>query len=332
MSRPKNQFVMPRRSQKGTGPIPKEVAFGVIGERQQATHISRWRLDLGLGVYEEGSSPKGHVGPMNPWAVNPAWQNFSSLFREATTARGAKTGMERSHHLTASLYFGIAALEAFLNEKMRAHLKTTKTEREIFDVLRKGEIVGKLKKWPTEILGNPLSLSDGTLELLTDFNAIRADLTHPKTQGHDIYAKLESIDPGSVVDAVAEYIVKYHEVEGTLYPYWIFGWNYLNPRPDSYEIFIINEQQFSFSLAAIGFQVPASAHAKAEAWRNNYLGHFEGYVKIRDALRCLERCEPRFDRFPFKPVLCRQWWTPEHHHSCGHVTEDALNHALSHDV
>jgi len=51
---------------------------------------------------------------MNPWAVNPAWQNFSSLFREASTAREAKTGMERSHHLTASLYFGIAALEAFL--------------------------------------------------------------------------------------------------------------------------------------------------------------------------------------------------------------------------
>ena len=269
---------------------------------------------------------------MNPWAVNPAWQNFSSLFREASSARDAKTGMERSHHLTASLYFGIAALEAFLNEKMRAHLKTTKTDGEILNVLRKGDIVRKLKKWPTEILGNPLSLSDGTLELLTDFNTVRADLTHPKTQGHDIYAKLESIDPSSVVDVVAEYIVKYHEAAGTLYPYWIFGWNYLNPRPDSYEIFIINEQQFSFSLQAIGFKVPASSHAQAEAWRSNYLGHFEGYVEIRDALRGLDRCEPKFDRFPFKPVLCRQWWMSDHHRSCGHVTTEALNHALSHDV
>jgi hypothetical protein len=51
---------------------------------------------------------------MNPWAVDPCWQNFSSLYREAVTAHEAKTGMERSHHLTASLYFGIAALEAFL--------------------------------------------------------------------------------------------------------------------------------------------------------------------------------------------------------------------------
>jgi hypothetical protein len=66
---------------------------------------------------------------MNPWAVNPAWQNFSSLFREAVTAVEARTGMERSHHLTASLYFGIAALEAFLNQKMRLHLHATKSDK-----------------------------------------------------------------------------------------------------------------------------------------------------------------------------------------------------------
>jgi hypothetical protein len=73
---------------------------------------------------------------MNPWAVDPPWQNFSSLFREAITARDAKTGMERSHHLTASLYFGIAALEAFLNKKMRDRLKGTMSEEGIFDTLR----------------------------------------------------------------------------------------------------------------------------------------------------------------------------------------------------
>lgn len=269
---------------------------------------------------------------MNPWAVNPAWQNFSSLFREAATAREAKTGMERSHHLTASLYFGIAALEAFINEKMRAHLTPTKTEEEIFNVLRKGQIIEKLKKWPTELLGKTLSLNEGTFELLTAFNDVRGDLTHPKTQGQEIYVKLETINPSSVVDAVAEYVVKYHETEGTRYPYWIFGWNYLNPRPNAYEIFIINDQQFSFSLQAIGFQVPAAVQVEAEAWRNHYLGTFEGYVAIREALGKLECCEPKFDRFPFKPVLCRHWWSADHHQSCGHVTEEALNVAHSYDT
>jgi hypothetical protein len=48
---------------------------------------------------------------MSPWVVNPAWQNFSSMYREAVAAGEAKTGMERSHHLTAALYFGISALD-----------------------------------------------------------------------------------------------------------------------------------------------------------------------------------------------------------------------------
>ena len=261
---------------------------------------------------------------MNPWAVNPAWQNFSSLYREATTASACKTGMERSHHLTASLYFGIAALEAFLNEKMRAHLKDKKSEEEIFDYLRKGKIVSKLKKWPVELLGAPLPLGGGTMSLLVDFNDIRGDLTHPKTQGHDIYAKLETIDPSSVISVVAEYIVRFHESAKTRYPYWIFGWNYLNPRPNSYEIFIIHDQQFSFSLQALGFGIPAADHWAAEDWRNRHLSTYDGYCAVRDALGKLGRCEPQFARFPFRPVLCRCWWTREHQQLCGNVTAEAL--------
>ena len=264
---------------------------------------------------------------MNPWAVDPAWQNFSSLCREAVTAQEAKTGMERSHHLTAALYFGIAALEAFLNSKMRDHMKAKYSEEDIFSTLRKGQILSKLKRWPAELLGRPLNVASTTLELLADINDIRGDLTHPKTSGHDIYGRLETVSADMVVAAVTEYIVKYHEVAGTRYPYWVFGWNYLNPRQNSYEIFLINDQQFSFSLQAIGFQVPAGDYWRAEAWRDDYLKTFEGYKAIRDGLAKLDRCEPKFDRFPFKPVLCRRWWTTEHHRSCGNVTDEAVSYA-----
>lgn len=264
---------------------------------------------------------------MNPWAVDPCWQNFSSLYREAITATEARTGMERSHHLTASLYFGIAALEAFLNRKMRDRLKATKSEEEIFDTLRKGQILSKIKKWPEQLLGKPIPIEPETIALLSDFNDIRGDLTHPKTLGHDIYARLETVEPIVVLNSVAEYIVKFHEIERTRYPYWIFGWNYLNPRPNSYEIFLINDQQFCFSLHALGFQLRAAAYAAAEAWRDKFLRTFEGYVAIREALEKLEHCEPKFDRFPFKPVLCRRWWLFEHQRSCGHVTEEAMEFA-----
>jgi hypothetical protein len=35
------------------------------------------------------------------------------MFREAITAQEVGTGMEKSHHLTASLYFGIALSRSF---------------------------------------------------------------------------------------------------------------------------------------------------------------------------------------------------------------------------
>jgi len=263
---------------------------------------------------------------MNMWVTNPSWQNFSSMFREATTAEEAKTGMEKSHHLTASLYFGIAALEAFLNQQMRVHLNA-KSEEEIFDVLRKGQIISKLKKWPAELLRKPLNIKDKTLELITMFNDIRGDLTHPKTHGHDIYARLETVDPKSVISSVAEYIVRFHEAEGTRFPYWLFGWNFLNPRPNSYEIFIINDQQFCLALQALGFQLPGGSVGSAEGWRDQYRGTSGGYIAVSQALNSLNRCEPKFDRFPFQPILCRRWWTPEHHRSCGRVTDEALDFA-----
>lgn len=83
------------------------------------------------------------------------------MYREAVTAREVKTGIELSHHLTAALYFAVAALEAFINERTRSHLTGSKSEEEIFTILRYGQLRGKknenlidkLKKWPEVITG-----------------------------------------------------------------------------------------------------------------------------------------------------------------------------------
>ena len=261
---------------------------------------------------------------MNPWYINPVWQNYSSMFREATTAQRAKTEIEKFHHLTASLYFGIAALEAFLNQKMRVHLAATKTEEEICDVLRRGKFRKKLQGWAIKLLPKPIALNEETLELIRFFNDVRGNLTHPKTHGHDIYQKLETIDPNSVLDSVAEYIAQFHEAQGTIFPYWLFGWNYLNPRSNTDEIILINDQKFSFSLVALGFQIPAAQYLQAEDWRKKNMNNFEGYKKIKVELSRLDYCEPKNDRYPFKPILCRRWWTAEHHRSCGRVTKEFL--------
>lgn len=256
--------------------------------------------------------------------VNPAWQNFSSLYREAVAAEEAKTGMERSHHLTSALYFGISALEAFLNSKMRSRLQGTKSDEEIFDILRRERLGDKIKKWPKEILGISLALEQATFERILLFKNVRDSLTHIKTPGHDLYEDLEDIEPSAVVATIAEYLVRFHQQEGTQFHYWVFGYNYLNPRPDSYEIILINNQQFVWSLQAIGFEIPGRVtDVNAEAWQRHYLGTFDGYIVVRESLNSAPRCEPK-SIFPYQPKLCRRWWTAEHQRTCGHVTNESI--------
>jgi hypothetical protein len=253
------------------------------------------------------------------------------MYREVIAAREAPNEIGKFHHLTSSLYFGIAALEAFLNQQMRSHLASSSTEKRILEKLRGTRFTTKLERWPEEILNSKPSVAAPTLDRIRLFNEIRGDLTHPKTGGHDIYRRLEKVDPDEVLIAVSEYCVCFLETGKEVFPYWFFGWNYLNPRPNTDEIILANNQQFSHSLVSMGFRVPAWQADVADAWRKQHMGTFSGYLQIKDALHKLGHCEPKVDRFPYKPILCSRWWTEEHHRSCGNVTEAALDHAMEQD-
>lgn len=261
-----------------------------------------------------------------PYPLDPSWQNFCSLYREACATDEVVTAVEKSHHMMAALYFGIAALEAFLNRQMRTHLQDSKPPDDVLKLLRRTEFRKKLKDWPIEITRQPLLAPVEALDLILLCNDVRGDLTHPKATGHLIYEKLLTVRATDVVTAVAKYIVAFHQAQGTTFPYWVFGWNYLNPRTDSHDIIVINEQQFLFSLAALGYQVPLQ-WPQSESWTSEYLGTLKGYTAIQTALLGTHRCEPKDVRFPHQPKLCRRWWTTEHHKTCGHTSHEAITAA-----
>ncbi len=258
-----------------------------------------------------------------PYPVDPTWQNFCSLYREACTTDEVVTAVEKSHHMMAALYFGISAIEAFLNGQMRAHLRGTKSPEDVLKLLRSAKFRDKLKEWPIEITKQRSLVPAEALELITLCNDIRGDLTHPKVANHEIYEDLLEIGAADVVDAVAKYIVAFHQAQGTTYPYWVFGWNYLNPRTDTYEIIVLNEQQFQHSLSALGCRVRMQ-WPDYDEWMRMYMGGLEGYEAIRTALLGMDRCEPKWVRFPHQPKLCRRWWTTDHHKTCGHASPGAI--------
>jgi hypothetical protein len=223
----------------------------------------------------------------------------------------------------------IATIEAFLNQQMRALLAPKESEETIFRLLRSTRFIRKLEKWPAEIFGTFPDVASATMDLLRLFNDVRGDVTHPKTSGRDVYQKLESINPESVIAAVAEYCVRFLEARREIFPYWFLGWNYLNPRPNTHETIIVGNQQFSCSLANMGYRVPTFDANRADAWRSQNMTSFDGYLRIKAALDLRKECEPKDFRFPYMPILCARWWTEEHHRSCGNVTEETIAKCLA---
>jgi hypothetical protein len=265
--------------------------------------------------------------------TEPVWQNFSSMYREAKTAGEVITGMEASHHLTATLYFAVSALEAFLNQRMRLH-RTDEKEADIFEILRKTALEDKIKKWPREILGKQVDLRPETIPRLVYYNRIRGALTHPKYRDHRDYEPLAELDPMEVVDAVAEYFSQFLLAAGEPFRYWLWGWNYLNPGRGGHEISLLFESQVVHSMRSLGFpSTPGSPlfSSAFESWQESNMRGYSGYARVAAFLDRLDTCEPKHPRFPHQPKLCKRWWDPEHHRTCGFVTPEAVTVAISYD-
>lgn len=268
------------------------------------------------------------------WVLEPTWQNFSSMYREAVCAQMASTGMETSHHRMAALYFGIATLECFINREMTRHELQHEVDHEkIHKKLRSSKISlrEKLESWPNIITGKCLSLRPDTLQRILAINALRGQLTHLKNYWPDIFDDLGRTDPMEVVDLVAEYIIALNRAKGERFPYWVWGWNYLSPSRAGYEIALLPCSQFFHSLRSLGYQFASNTNYGIDAREQEVLSGFDGYLRVATFLRSLDRCEPKWDRAPYQPKLCRRWWEPAHQRTCGAVTQAALDRAFQLD-
>jgi hypothetical protein len=256
---------------------------------------------------------------MNPWLIYPTWQNFSFLFREVTIAGDEKTEFLRYQHLTSSLYYAINFIESLLNEKHRARLESEgKSEDEIVFILRRGSSAAKPKErryfdekfsdWPSFICGREIKVSDDLKRILSDFNEVRGHLTHPKSRGYEIYEELEKVNGQELLEAVAEYAITIFNGLGEKYPYWLFGWNYLNVAGKSAGITRINNQQFLHSLDYLGLQTHPFDGTVASEWENANLTSISGYKLISNFLASCREFEPFNPQFPFRPRLVKKWW------------------------
>ncbi len=252
------------------------------------------------------------------WNVNPTWEHYSSMFQECKEAMLAGNDFIKYHHIRACLYFGIGAIEAFLNERMRQKLKSGKTEEDdIFKKLRSTRFNIKLSIWPSEISGRKVVVPKDLMVLINVYSDLRGEVTHPKRKDHSIYKDLDNVNIDKMPSVVAEYIVSTLTACDETFPYWLLGWNYIGMGRDEGIPVLINNQQFLYSLGAFGFRVPTPIADEMKSWEQKNMSTVDGFRALQKALKSLNHCEFKVARFPHKPRLCRKWWDEKHITKCG---------------
>ncbi|WP_155957845.1 hypothetical protein [Fodinicurvata sediminis] len=241
------------------------------------------------------------------WNVDDVWQTFSSTFQEMTLMHEADNEIIRYHHLSASLLFGGCAIETFLNKQLRACLEEKKSgETQIYKRLRYTSLHEKMEKWPSELYG--ICLPEHDVETISNALELRNEVVHRKRKDHSLYQELDDTDPVSFVHAVQHIIATTLGASGRAFHYWLLGWNYVGMNGDEAHPFLGSNQQFKYSLNAMGFRVPATDYYAAKAWEAKNMQGLEAFKAMRkqiyDAAPIIEPRHPVFR----SPRLCKRWW------------------------
>lgn len=208
------------------------------------------------------------------WNVNPAWEHFSSLVREAAEVKTARSDFHRYHHLRSALYFAIGSIEAFLNQRMREKMKQDGvSEQHILTTLKGTRFQKKAREWPSQLVGKQVALPTQLLELLVEYNSLRGEVTHAKAEDHSIYLELDrlALFPEALQTATAEYFVRVLVAMGRPYWYWLHGCNFIGMNGSVHWPTLSNNQQFMMALRHIGFNVPHILADEMDAWERHFM-------------------------------------------------------------
>lgn len=192
-------------------------------------------------------------------------------------------------------------------------------ENEIIRKLKNTHLPDKVQKWPKEITRLDMSLSPDFLDLVDNYRKLRNELTHPKANDHSIYRSLDNINIKSLVTLTSEFIVSVTCMCDEAFPYWLLGWNFIGFSMNPSWPCLAHNQQFIFAMNFLGFNVPVYDADRMDLWEKKFMGSLEEFKKLKSVLDGTDRCQPKSNRFPHAPRLCKRWWDYEHTSTCGSI-------------
>lgn len=266
---------------------------------------------------------------MNPWNLDPVFKNYCSMYREATESDRAPHEESMLHHVTSAVYFSIACIEAFLNHLKTEELRESHTEdSEILHLIKTANFCQKLQNWPKDAIGSDSSLkySPGVMNHINLFYKVRCGLIHPKLTQTDEYETLEALTGSKIIEVTASFLSEVWLKKDKPFPYWLLGWNFVNPRSNSQEIIKLPNEQFLYSLCALDIPVPVIS-PRSDKWIQTNMKGSKCWKELHKTMKNKTYCEKQVmpvngdNFFSLKPRLCKDWWVSKHVEVCGTPSE-----------
>lgn len=238
------------------------------------------------------------------WNVNPAWTNFSAMIQDNALFNETHTEFERHRTSKSCLYFGVAAVEAFINQELRDFMRSEgQSDDEILKVLPGGK---NKKKWLEKSLFGAIYY-DTQHERFEYYKEIRNEITHPIRKDQLISDYISIIRPQEFVNVVKYILVKMCELQNKEFQYWMLGWNYIGFNHNNLEPFLGNNLN-GFYHSLLAMRVEGYEFAYQMEFSDRYMKGYDAFLKLQKTL----------DDYPFDieperthykpPLLTRRWW------------------------
>lgn len=241
------------------------------------------------------------------WNVDPVWAHFSTMIQENFTFYKAKTDFDRHHASKSCLYFGVAAVEAFINQELRKIMHSKGCDENTIST-----IISQSRKWKEKqewLKASPFSaiFEDEKYIAFCEYKKIRNEVTHSSRPDHLVFNYLEIANAEEFISLVQYILVKTCELQNTAFQYWMLGWNYVGCNHSELEPSLNNNlQSFYWSLKYM--QIERVRNISQDSFLKNCMTGCAAFTRLQAELD-----EYPFDIEPKHPVLSpprltRCWW------------------------
>lgn len=234
------------------------------------------------------------------WNANLAWELFSAgIFNYKLSLIEAKEHKKHAYYKN-TIFNAVTAVEAFCNEILSKDKGWNERK------LNRKSLIDKFKVFDVDYKRSKFK----------DSKAIRNNfLVHHKRKDYRYFYEINQLSTLAAIESSQAIIAELSYRRNTIFPYWITGLNFINPRSRN-DICLMNDYEFwsrfkwlktnnivNSMILSSGKIIPPK---EEKVYKSLYKDMWENLKRCNFRLKVLDKL--RLERFPHMPFLTSEWW------------------------